>query len=88
MSSGQKAITFLTGLGVGMGLALLFAPQSGAETREWIEDTADGGIKQLRRTAKRTLRNLQAAASKSEDTVSNAIKSGKDTLGTLSARLD
>lgn len=88
MSSGQKAITFLTGLGVGMGLALLFAPQAGAETREWIEDTADDGIKQLRKTGRRSLRNLQAAVSRGEDTVSNAIKTGKDALETLSAKLD
>ncbi|MGA2096948.1 MAG: YtxH domain-containing protein [Candidatus Acidiferrum sp.] len=88
MISGHKAIAFLTGLGVGVGLALLFAPQSGAETREWIEDTTEDGIKQLRKTGRKALRNLQAAVSKGEETMATAIKTGKDALETLSAKLD
>lgn len=85
MNSGRTAITFLTGLGVGVGLALLLAPQSGAETREWLEETADDEIKRLRKTGRRTIDHLQDAVSKSEETVSRAVKTGKDALENLSA---
>lgn len=34
-------ITFITGAAIGAGLALLFAPQSGEETRKKIKDMGD-----------------------------------------------
>ena len=40
-SSGSVLLSFLLGGVVGAGLALLFAPQSGRETREKIKDLAD-----------------------------------------------
>ncbi len=40
-SSGSVLLSFLLGGVVGAGLALLFAPQSGRETRQQIKDLAD-----------------------------------------------
>lgn len=40
-SSGSVLLSFLLGGVVGAGLALLFAPQSGLETRQKIKDLAD-----------------------------------------------
>jgi gas vesicle protein len=40
-SSGSVLLSFLLGGVVGAGLALLFAPQSGRETREKIRELAD-----------------------------------------------
>ena len=40
-SSGSMLVSFLMGGIVGAGLALLFAPQSGDETRKKISDFAD-----------------------------------------------
>jgi gas vesicle protein len=34
-------VTFLTGAAIGAGLALLFAPQSGEETRKKIKDMGE-----------------------------------------------
>jgi gas vesicle protein len=87
MKSGTKAIALLAGLGVGVGLGLLFAPRSGAETREWIEDTAGDGIKQLRKSGRQTLRSLRSTVTKGEKTMTSAIKSGKDALESLSEKL-
>lgn len=38
---GAFLIGFLSGAAIGAGLALLFAPQSGKETREKIKDVAE-----------------------------------------------
>jgi len=53
-NSGRRTLAFLTGLGVGAGLAALFAPRSGEETREWIADTAERKFRVLRRRGRRS----------------------------------
>jgi len=40
-SFGTFLVGFISGAAIGAGLALLFAPQSGKETREKIKDSAD-----------------------------------------------
>jgi gas vesicle protein len=42
-SGGDKFLYFLAGAGIGAVLALLFAPKSGRETREFIAKTATDG---------------------------------------------
>jgi gas vesicle protein len=81
-------IGFLAGLGVGAALALLFAPQSGEDTREWIGDTVEGEAYRLRRKAKRSLDQVQDALEKGEQTVAKVLKTGKTALDTLAAKLD
>lgn len=49
MKDGNVFSAFLIGFVVGAGVALLFAPQSGEETREWISDGARKGYKQASR---------------------------------------
>jgi gas vesicle protein len=73
----MKVISFITGLGVGAAVALLFAPRSGEETREQISDSAQQG----RRYARKRVRDLQAAAS-------GAIDRGRDILDRGSEVLD
>lgn len=42
-NSGSKVVYFLAGVGVGTVIALLFAPRSGEETREFLRDRAEKG---------------------------------------------
>jgi gas vesicle protein len=42
-SGGDKFLYFVAGAGIGAALALLFAPKSGRETRDWISSTANEG---------------------------------------------
>ena len=42
-NSGAKFVYFLTGLGIGALIGILFAPQTGEQTRELISDKADEG---------------------------------------------
>jgi gas vesicle protein len=45
--NGSKLVWFLTGAAIGGAIALLYAPQSGRETREYIRKRADEGREAL-----------------------------------------
>ena len=87
-NTGRTTLVFLTGLGIGAGLAALFAPHSGEETREWIADTAEQKFKGLRRLGRRSLRQLQDAVAEGEDKVTEVLRNGKKALGSVAAKLD
>jgi gas vesicle protein len=61
--------SFILGLAVGAGLALLFAPRSGAETR-----------RDLQRRAREVGDQAQDLVSDLTESVGNTIKSAKDTV--------
>jgi gas vesicle protein len=87
-NTGRTTLIFLTGLGIGAGLAALFAPQSGEETREWIADTAERKYKGLRRMGRRSFRQLQDAVTEGEEKVTEVLRNGKKALGSVAAKLD
>jgi len=87
-NSGREAAYFLTGLGIGAVLAVLFAPKSGEEAREWIADTAEREFKILRRKGARSVKQFHAALSKGEEKVAEILRSGKDSLQSVVPRLD
>jgi gas vesicle protein len=86
-NTGRTTLIFLTGLGIGAGLAALFAPQSGEETREWIADTAERKYKGLRRMGRRSFRQLQDAVADGEEKVTVVLRNGKKALGSVAAKL-
>ena len=86
--TGRKTITLLTGLGIGAALAVLFAPQSGEETREWIADTAERRFKGLRRMGRRSYRRLQDAVTEGEEKVTEVLRNGKKALASVAPRLE
>jgi len=88
VNNGRGTITFLAGLSIGIGLTLLFAPLSGEETREWLMDTAEDKLKRLRRRGRRWVYQVQDVLDKSEGSVAKALRSGKDALDSVAARLD
>lgn len=87
-NTARTTLAFLAGFGIGAGLATLFAPQSGEETREWIADTAERKFKMLRRKGRRSIRQLQGAVAKGEETVTEVLRSGKEALESVTAKLD
>ncbi|MEO5923976.1 MAG: YtxH domain-containing protein [Bryobacteraceae bacterium] len=72
---------FFLGLGLGVAVGVLFAPQSGEETRRLIKDKAEEGVDILKRKST----DLQ-------ETAAEAIERGKQTLQrkkeTLAAAVD
>ena len=89
MTNGRGTITtFVAGLGIGIGLALLFAPLSGEETREWLMDNAENRLRRIRRQGRRWVYQFQDVLDKSEDRVTKVLRTSKNALGSVASRLD
>ncbi len=75
---------FLAGLGMGAVLALLFAPRSGKETREYIAGKAEEGrdyvkakTEDLRRQAEGAVEKGKDLVTKQKELLSAALEAGK-----------
>jgi len=88
VNNGRGITTFVAGLGIGMGLALLFAPLSGEETREWLMDNAENRLKRIRRQGRRWAFQFQDVLDKGEDRVTKVLRTSKNALGSVASRLD
>jgi gas vesicle protein len=87
-NTGRTTLAFLTGLGIGAGLAALFAPVSGEEAREWIADTTERKFKVLRRKGRRSFKRLQDAVAEGEEKVTAVFRNGKKAVESVAAKLD
>jgi gas vesicle protein len=85
---GREFASLLVGFGVGVGLAILFAPQSGNETREWISANVEDGFRQVRRRGRRLVFEAQDLLDRGEHTVSRALRTGKNVLESVADKLD
>jgi gas vesicle protein len=86
-NTGRGILGFLIGLGIGVGVGMLFAPQSGEDTREWLSDLADDKIKRVRRQGRRWLSEARDVLDESEDKVTKIFRTSKDALGTVASKL-
>ena len=69
MEDDNKLSYFFLGLGLGVAVGVLFAPKSGAETRDFLRSKAEEGTDFVRRSAE----DLR-------DTAADAIDRGKDSI--------
>ncbi len=90
--SGSKFLFFLTGLGIGALVGIMFAPQTGEQTRELIAGRAEEGRDYLSRKGREVReqansavdRGKEAAAHQSEQ-LASAIEAGKQSYRTESS---
>ena len=71
--SGGTLLAFLWGALIGAGVALLYAPRSGEETRNEIK----GGVRRLRKTAEDAVRGVQDSVVGRVAGVRDAVETGK-----------
>ena len=73
----SKELTYLgIGIGIGSAAAILLAPLSGAESRQYLKNRADDGVDYARRQTD----DLRNAASQAVDRGKEAIDRGKEKL--------
>jgi gas vesicle protein len=84
---GNELASLLFGFGVGIGLAILFAPQSGEETREWISSNAEDKYRQVRRRGRRLVFEAQDMLDRGEHSFSRALKTGRNVLDSVAEKL-
>ena len=73
----DKLTVFAMGSGVGAILALLFAPASGEETRDYLTGTLKQGIDDAASTGKRGIRRAQETVDDVKDNVAGAVEAGE-----------
>jgi gas vesicle protein len=69
MAEDNKLSYFVLGLGLGVAVGVLFAPQSGEETRRLLKDKADEGADYVRRRSNEL-----------RDSATDTLERGKQTL--------
>src|SRR5882672_8490141 len=80
--------TLLLGFGVGVGLAILFAPQSGEETREWLSANAEDQFYRMRRRGRRLVFETQDLIDRGEQQVHRVLRTGRNALDSVASKLE
>ena len=62
------------GFGIGVGLTLLFAPQSGEDTRDWIALTSRRARRSLRNTGRRSIDQVRDLIDRGQETITKAVR--------------
>jgi len=80
----SKVAFFLAGMGIGAILALLFAPKSGKETREYIAQKAEEGrgyvtakSREVRKQAEEAVERAKDVVTRQKEQLSAALEAGK-----------
>jgi len=75
MPKAHTVLGLLIGFGIGVGLTLLFAPQSGEDTRDWILLTSRRAKRRLQTSSRRSLEQVREMFERGQETVSGAVRS-------------
>ena len=83
-NGGKKLGYFLAGLGLGAVIALLFAPRSGEETRQYLRERAEEGVDELKRRGRElkerageVVEKGKELAERHRESVEAALEAGK-----------
>ena len=92
MEDDSKLSYFFLGLGLGVAVGVLFAPKSGAETREFLKSRAEEGADYVKRRgsdirdqASEAFERGRSAVQRQRDNLSSAVEAGKQAYRDASA---
>ena len=74
MSNRQTVLGVVIGFGIGVGLTLLFAPQSGEDTRDWIAFASRRARRRLRTTSRRSIEQVRDMFERGQESVSKPVR--------------
>lgn len=78
--STSRLTWLIAGVGIGAVAGILLAPQSGADTREWIVGKYDDGIDSVKANVKRTRRRVGDWIDEGQERVTDAVNAGGEAL--------
>jgi gas vesicle protein len=73
----QVVSAFAIGLGAGVALGVLFAPQSGDQTREYLRDSTQDGVGQVLSRGKNVARRVRQQVGDAADFVSDVAETAE-----------
>src|SRR5258708_39980417 len=76
-ASNGAGVPFLFGLGIGVVLGILFAPQSGGETGDYIAEEAKDGLDQAAARGREWGERAQDFVTQGREQINQAAESGK-----------
>ena len=79
-NSASRVAYFLAGMGLGAVVALLFAPRSGKETREFISHKADEGRDYVTKKTEEGREFVTARSQKLRTQAEDAVEKAKDVV--------
>jgi gas vesicle protein len=84
MEDDNKFSYFFLGLGIGVALGVLFAPKSGAETREYLKEKAEEGKEYVKRrsvelkdSGRELVDRSKHAVARQKENLAAAVEAGK-----------
>jgi gas vesicle protein len=84
MEDDSKLSYFFLGLGLGVAAGILFAPKSGAETRQFLRSKAEEGTEyvkdqagHLKETAAEAMERSKQTLQKHKESLASAVEAGK-----------
>jgi gas vesicle protein len=79
-NNGSKFLYFLTGMGIGAMIGILFAPQAGEKTRELIAGRAEEGRDYLTQKGRAVREQTSSYVERGKETAGSYVERGKEAV--------
>lgn len=78
---GSTLACLIAGLGIGAAVAILFAPKSGAQARQWIANKCLDGVDAANTSVRHTRRQAKVVIDQGQKNISEAVEAARELIG-------